>query len=132
MRVQVPRCTRGFRQRTRPWQQDCHRNEELVGEPSITDEDFRRGWADQSLYRHTHGSKHFHHPIVGPLALDYESLTLPADPDQRLSVYPAEAGSGSGSGSGSEEALRLLAAWTRQPETSHGQQPADHETPAGP
>ncbi|MEW2028988.1 hypothetical protein AB0901_00480 [Streptomyces roseifaciens] len=97
---------------------------------ALKDEDFRRGWADQNLYRHTHGSKHFHHPIVGPLALDYESLTLPADPDQRLSVYPAEAGSGSGSGS--EETPRLLVAWTRQPETSHGQQPADHETPAGP
>ncbi len=77
------------------------------------------------MYRHTHGSKHFHHPVVGPLTLNYESLTLPADPDQRLSVYTAEAGSSS------EEALRLLAAWIRRPETSHGQH-ADHWTPAGP
>ena len=52
------------------------------------------------MHRHTHGSKHFHHPIVGPLTLNYESLTLPADPDQRLSVYTAEAGYSS------EEALR--------------------------
>lgn len=74
------------------------------------------------MYRHTHGSKHFHHPVVGPLTLNYESLTLPADPDQRLSVYTAEAGSSS------EEALRLLVAWMRQPETSHGQH-ADHWTP---
>ncbi|MEV4340350.1 hypothetical protein [Streptomyces sp. NPDC049590] len=52
---------------------------------------------------HTHGSEHFHHPIVGPLTLDHESLTTPAHPDQRLSVHTAEAGSSS------EEALRLCA-----------------------
>lgn len=95
---------------------------ELVGELSIRDEDFRRWWADQNVHRHTHGTKHFHHPTVGPLTLNYESLTLPADPDQRLSVYTAEAGSSS------EEALRLLAAWIRQPETSH-ERHANHETP---
>ena len=77
---------------------------ELVGELSVADEDFRCWWADQDVHRHTHGTKHFHHPVAGPLTLDYESLTLPADPDQRLSVYTAEAGSGS------EEALQLLAA----------------------
>ncbi|WP_327299687.1 MULTISPECIES: hypothetical protein [unclassified Streptomyces] len=76
-------------------------------------------WADQNVYRHTHGSKHFHHPIVGPLTLNYESLTLPADPDQRLSVYTVEAGTSS------EEALRLLATWIRQPEPSKGQH-AEH------
>ncbi|WP_234025039.1 hypothetical protein [Streptomyces sp. MspMP-M5] len=65
-------------------------------------------------------SKHFHHPVVGPLTLNYESLTPPADPDQRLSVHTAE------EGSSSEEALGLLATWIRQPETSHGQH-ADHE-----
>ncbi|WP_432038503.1 helix-turn-helix transcriptional regulator [Streptomyces cucumeris] len=97
---------------------------ELVGELSIGNEDFRRWWADQNVFRHTHGSKHFHHPIIGPLTLNHESLTLPADPNQRLSVYTAEAGSSS------EEALRVLAAWIRQPETSHGQR-ADHQTPAG-
>ncbi|WP_063789158.1 helix-turn-helix transcriptional regulator [Streptomyces sp. NRRL F-5755] len=96
---------------------------DLVGELSITDEGFRRWWADQNVHRHTHGSKHFHHPVAGPLTLTYESLTLPADPDQRLSVYTAEAGSSS------EEALRLLAAWIRQPEPSHGQH-ADHQSPA--
>ncbi|WP_327404273.1 hypothetical protein OG194_32125 [Streptomyces sp. NBC_01288] len=97
---------------------------EPVGELSVADEGFRRWWADRNVHRHTHGSKHFHHPIVGPLTLNYECLTLPADPDQRLSVYTAEAGSSS------EEALRLPAAWIRRPETSHGQH-ADHRTPAG-
>lgn len=97
---------------------------EPVGELSIEDEDFRRWWADQNVRRHRHGSKQFHPPIVGPPTLDYESLTLPADPDQRLSVYTTEAGSSS------EEALRLPAAWIRQPETSHGQH-ADLRTPAG-
>ncbi|MEU1150558.1 helix-turn-helix domain-containing protein [Streptomyces sp. NPDC005863] len=80
---------------------------ELVGELSLADEDFRRWWADQDVHRHTHGSKHFQHPVAGPLTLNYESLTLPADPDQRLSVYTAE------EGSTSEEALRLLDASVR-------------------
>ncbi|UBI41062.1 MULTISPECIES: MmyB family transcriptional regulator [Streptomyces] len=93
-----------------------------VGELSIADEDFRRWWADQNVHRHTHGSKHFHHPVVGPLTLKYESLTLPADPDQRLSVYTAE------ERSASEETLRLLDAWTRRPRAREsGQRPATTE-----
>ncbi len=74
------------------------------------------------MHRHTHGSKHFHHPVVGPLTLKYESLTLPADPDQRLSVYTAE------ERSASEETLRLLDAWTRRPRAREsGQRPATTE-----
>ncbi|UKW33547.1 hypothetical protein MCU78_10995 [Streptomyces sp. TYQ1024] len=88
----------------------------------MADEDFRRWWADQNVHRHTHGSKHFHHPVVGPLTLKYESLTLPADPDQRLSVYTAE------ERSASEETLRLLDAWTRRPRAREsGQRPATTE-----
>ncbi|MFF4362109.1 hypothetical protein [Streptomyces sp. NPDC001604] len=85
-----------------------------VGELSIANEAFRHWWADQNVYRHTHGSEHFHPPIVGPLTLKCGSRTMPADPGQRPSVYSAEAGSSSG------EALRT--AWIRHPKTSRGQQ----------
>ncbi|MGW5648601.1 helix-turn-helix transcriptional regulator [Saccharopolyspora sp. NPDC003752] len=85
---------------------------ELVGELSVADEDFRRWWADHDVHQRTHGTKHFHHPVVGRLTLNYESLTLPADADQRLIVYTAA------ENSPSEEALRLLASWTEQVETA--------------
>jgi hypothetical protein len=46
------------------------------------------------------------HPMVGELTLQYESLTMPGDPDQMLITYSAEAGTQS------DSALRLLASWT--------------------
>ncbi|MCO6011008.1 helix-turn-helix transcriptional regulator [Actinoallomurus purpureus] len=79
---------------------------ELIGELSVRDHDFRRWWADHDVKRRTHGAKHFHHPVVGDLTLHYDVLAVTGDPDQLLGVYTAEPGSPS------EEALRLLAAWT--------------------
>jgi transcriptional regulator with XRE-family HTH domain len=81
---------------------------ELIGELSLRDPDFRRWWADHDVQRRTFGSKHFHHPVVGDLTLDYEALAATGDPDQILGVYTAEPGSAS------EEALRLLASWTSE------------------
>ncbi|MFB7629443.1 hypothetical protein ACFC0M_00595 [Streptomyces sp. NPDC056149] len=79
---------------------------ELVGELSVHDEDFRRWWADHDVLQYTHGTKHYHHPLVGELALDYESLPLPDDPDQALYLYTAEPCSPSA------DALRLLSSWS--------------------
>jgi transcriptional regulator with XRE-family HTH domain len=78
---------------------------ELVGELSVADQDFRTWWAEQEVHKRTHGTKNFHHPVVGDLSLDYESLLLPDDPEQRLIIYRAEPGTPS------EEALRLLGSW---------------------
>lgn len=60
------------------------------------------------MHRRTYGSKHFHHPLVGELVLDYEALAVTGEPDQVLGIYTAEAGSAAG------EALRLLASWTSE------------------
>ena len=79
---------------------------ELVGELSIKSPEFRRWWADHNVRERTHGTKGYHHPLVGDLTVDYECLALPGDPDQTLCVYTAEAGSPS------ETALKLLANWT--------------------
>ena len=76
----------------------------LVGELSVRDGDFRRWWADHDVFRHAHGSKRLHHPLVGELTLDYEALTVASDPEQTLGLHTAEPGSPS------EHALRLLAA----------------------
>jgi hypothetical protein len=82
---------------------------ELVGELSLRDQDFRRWWAEHEVYNHSYGSKRLHHPLVGPLTLDYEALTVTDDPEQTLALHTAEPGSPS------EEALRLLASWTTAP-----------------
>ncbi|MFJ7271713.1 helix-turn-helix transcriptional regulator [Streptomyces sp. NPDC099050] len=75
----------------------------LVEELGSLDRDFRRWWAGHDVLEHTHGTKRFRHPVVGELALEYESLTFPDDPDQTLYLYTAEPGSSS------DEALRALA-----------------------
>jgi hypothetical protein len=54
----------------------------------------------------TSGVKVFHHPVVGGLELTYETLRVADDPTQALITYAAEPGSPS------EDALRLLLAWT--------------------
>jgi hypothetical protein len=79
---------------------------ELVGELSVKSPEFRRWWADHNVRERTHGTKRYHHPLVGDITVNYESLALLADPDQTLCIYTAEAGSPS------ETALQLLANWT--------------------
>jgi transcriptional regulator with XRE-family HTH domain len=81
---------------------------ELVGELSVKSPEFRRWWADHNVRERSHGSKRFHHPIVGDLTIDYECMPLPGDPDQVLCIYTTEAGSPS------ETAIRLLANWIHQ------------------
>jgi transcriptional regulator with XRE-family HTH domain len=82
---------------------------ELVGELSVKSEEFCRWWADHNVRERTHGVKRYHHPLVGDLTVDYESVALLGDPDQTLCIYTAEAGSPS------ETALQLLANWTGTP-----------------
>ncbi|GAA4610190.1 hypothetical protein GCM10023195_41620 [Actinoallomurus liliacearum] len=80
----------------------------LVGELSVKSEDFRRWWADHNVKDKSNGRKVLHHPLVGDLVLDYESLRLPDDPDQVLVTYTVEANSPS------ETNLRLLASWNTE------------------
>ncbi|MEE4419173.1 helix-turn-helix transcriptional regulator [Streptomyces bugieae] len=79
---------------------------EVVGELSVRSETFRRLWARHDIRRKTHETKRFHHPLVGELALHYESLTVNSAPGQQLVVYQAAPSSRS------EEALSLLGSLT--------------------
>ncbi|MED7924243.1 helix-turn-helix transcriptional regulator [Nonomuraea sp. LP-02] len=79
---------------------------DLVGELTLRCPEFSTWWNDHRVLRRTHGSKRYHHPLVGDLHFSYESLQPPGDPDQTLCVYNVEPGSST------EEALRLLADWT--------------------
>jgi transcriptional regulator with XRE-family HTH domain len=77
----------------------------LVGELSVKSEDFRRLWATHDVKEKTYGVKRLRHPLVGDLALQFESFRLSDDSEQALVTYHAEPGSPSA------EALRLLASW---------------------
>jgi transcriptional regulator with XRE-family HTH domain len=78
---------------------------DLVGELSTRSEEFRGHWASHNVRFHLNGVKHFHHPVVGELHLNFERLDLAADSGLTLFAYTAEPGSRD------EEALRLLGSW---------------------
>ncbi|RKT19623.1 helix-turn-helix protein [Streptomyces sp. 1114.5] len=77
----------------------------LIGELSLKSAEFRRLWAAHGIQDKGHGTKRLHHPVVGRLSLQYETLRPAGDADQVLVTYHAEPGSTSA------ESLRLLASW---------------------
>ncbi|MFJ9948842.1 helix-turn-helix transcriptional regulator [Kitasatospora sp. NPDC091207] len=81
---------------------------ELIGELAVKSGEFRGWWAEHPVRDKTSGVKRFHHPVVGTLELAYETLRAADDPTQALITYAPEPGSPS------EDALRLLLAWTAQ------------------
>jgi transcriptional regulator with XRE-family HTH domain len=78
----------------------------LVGELTVRSPEFATWWAEHDVRVLSHGTKRYHHPVVGDLALSYEALPLVDDPEQVLYLYSVEPGSPSA------EALALLASWT--------------------
>lgn len=63
----------------------------------------------QHVLDHRSGRKRLHHPVVGRLDLDYESMELPAEPGLALNVYTAPPGSPTA------DALAMLASWSAGP-----------------
>jgi transcriptional regulator with XRE-family HTH domain len=89
----------------------------LIGELSTQSELFRSNWASQDVKFHRSGLKRIHHPVVGDLDLNFESMDLPSEPGLVLNVYTAPAGSPTA------DALRVLASWAasqRAPLTAGG------------
>lgn len=78
---------------------------DLVGELSTRSEEFRVRWAKHNVRLHHTGTKRFHHPVVGDIEVDYETMPMPADPGLVLTVYSPQPGSPSA------DALTLLASW---------------------
>jgi transcriptional regulator with XRE-family HTH domain len=74
----------------------------LVGELAVNSEHFRQWWAGHRVASRSAGTVRLHHPAVGDLELNFESLVLPDDPDQTLRIYSARPGSPS------SDALALL------------------------
>lgn len=98
---------------------------DLVGELATRSDEFRTRWATHNVRLHTHGTKCIHHPLVGDLDLDYETIPLPADPGQSLLVYTAEVRSPT------QEALNLLAHWNAPPNPAATWRPSTAEEPLG-
>ncbi|MDT8910436.1 helix-turn-helix transcriptional regulator [Amycolatopsis sp. PS_44_ISF1] len=82
----------------------------LVGELSTRSERFRQRWASQDVRLHRSGLKRMHHPVVGRLDLDVESMELPAEPGLILNVYTAPTGTATADG------LALLSSWAADQE----------------
>ncbi|MGW2151713.1 helix-turn-helix transcriptional regulator [Nonomuraea bangladeshensis] len=100
---------------------DDTRTAELVGELTMKSEHFRRWWADHKVLDRSFGHKRFHHPLVGPLTIDYQAFTLPGEADQTLFVYmPAQ-------DQASQDAWRLLASWNADPPAT-ASSPRPHDT----
>jgi transcriptional regulator with XRE-family HTH domain len=78
----------------------------LVAELREHSHEFDRWWEQHRVHQRTHGTKRLRHPLVGDVAVEYETLTPPGDPDTTLFIYTTEAGSPS------RQALDLLASWT--------------------
>jgi hypothetical protein len=71
----------------------------------VKSEDFRRLWATHDVKEKSYGVKRLRHPLVGELALSWESFRMADDDGLSLTTYHAEPGTPSA------EALRLLASW---------------------
>jgi transcriptional regulator with XRE-family HTH domain len=78
---------------------------DLVGQLSTRSEDFRIRWAAHNVRLHRTGVKHFRHPAVGELTLNFEAMALSADDGLTLTAYSAEPGSPA------HDAVKLLASW---------------------
>jgi hypothetical protein len=78
---------------------------ELVSELLERDADFRRWWGGHEVLATDTFRKSFHHPVVGRLLLDWQALTVAADPDLTVMVFTAPPGSQTA------DSLRLLASW---------------------
>ena len=78
---------------------------DLVGLLSTRSDEFRVLLAGHDVRFHRTGVKRFHHPLVGDLTLEWDSLPLPADPGLTLVTYSPDPGSPS------EVALGELARW---------------------
>jgi len=78
---------------------------QLVGELAVHSKHFRQWWAGHRVATRANGTVRLQHPTVGDLELEFESFSLPGDPDQTLRSYSAKPGSPSADG------LKLLSSW---------------------
>jgi transcriptional regulator with XRE-family HTH domain len=79
---------------------------ELVSELLERDPDFRRWWGGHRVLATDSFRKSFDHPVAGWMELDWQALTVAADPDLTMIVFTAPPGSPTA------DSLRMLASWS--------------------
>ncbi|WP_372352337.1 helix-turn-helix domain-containing protein [Streptomyces sp. KL116D] len=67
----------------------------LVQELTASDARFRRWWGEHEVATRGKGTKTLHHPVVGELVLDWDTLICGPDPDQCVIIWTAAPGSAS-------------------------------------
>jgi transcriptional regulator with XRE-family HTH domain len=92
----------------------------LIGELSVASPEFRTWWAEHDVLARSHGTKRYRHPVVGPMTVSYEAMTLPDD-DQLLYVYSVEPGTPSA------DAMRLLGSWAATDDAEHDDRVSDRD-----
>ncbi|WP_312397019.1 helix-turn-helix transcriptional regulator [Kocuria sp.] len=80
---------------------------ELVGELCMKNADFAALWASGHVAECTGGTKHFQHPLVGALTVNFQVWLQADTPDHRLEVYTPADGP-------SADALALLTTLTHE------------------
>lgn len=98
----------------------------LVGDLAVRDPDFRQWWADHDVDLRDHGTKSYHHPVVGDLELGYEAFTPVGEPELLFAMHTVEPNSASA------VALNLLASWSSTTQASRSaaittDQPTDQQ-----
>ena len=96
---------------------------DLVGELATRSDEFRVRWARHDVRLHRSGTKTFHHPVVGELTLEYNTIPLPADAGLSVTCYTPEPATPT------EEKLALLASWVATPGALAPRRPARGLTP---
>lgn len=77
----------------------------LVGELATRSDEFRAWWGGHTVRTHATGTKKIHHPVVGDLTLEYETLTLASTPGLSLMTYLTEPATPSA------DAMTMLCSW---------------------
>jgi transcriptional regulator with XRE-family HTH domain len=78
----------------------------LIGELSTRSDAFRVMWGSQDVHVFRDSTKRLHHPLVGDLELDQETMSLPDESGLSVVVYSAPPGTAA------EDSLKLLASWS--------------------
>lgn len=101
---------------------------DLIGQLSTRSPDFAARWGAHDVRIHRTGTKHFHHPVVGPLELEFDAMTFAGDTGLTLTAYSAKPDSASADG------LHMLASWAATNRTApppHGAARVDTKDPDG-
>jgi hypothetical protein len=61
--------------------------QELVDELSRLSPEFERLWRENNVITHGEGTKHFRHPVVGMLEVEYSAFSVDGRPDLNLVIY---------------------------------------------